>query len=95
MRIFLSSTEFDIWQIIEDGYKRPPTPRFSWTEGEKRAFTINAKAMNIIFCGLNEKEYNRVSLCQSAQEIWLLLDVTHEGTNQVKESTISNLTHKY
>ena len=44
MRIFLSSTEFDIWQIIEDGYERPPTPRSSWTEGDKRAFTINAKA---------------------------------------------------
>ena len=26
MRIFLSSTEFDIWQIIEDGYEKPPTP---------------------------------------------------------------------
>lgn len=25
----------------------------------------------------------------------LLLEVTHEGINQVKESMISNLTHKY
>lgn len=55
--------------------KDPSTPRSTWTESEKRAFTIKVKAMNALFCGLNENEYNIVSLYQSAQEIWLLLGV--------------------
>ena len=31
----------------------------------------------------------------SAKEIWDRLQVTHEGTNQVKESKINMLVHKY
>ena len=62
---------------------------------EKKASTLNARAMNALFCALNEVEYNRVSLCTSAKDIWILLQVTHEGTNQVKESKIGALTQKY
>lgn len=51
--------------------------------------------MNVLFCGLNKKEYNKVSLFQPVQEICFLLEITDESTNQVKESKISNLTHKY
>ena len=43
--------------------------RCTWTEGEKMTFTINTKTMNTLFCDFNEKEYNKVSLCQFAQEI--------------------------
>ena len=38
-------------------------------------------AMNILYCGLNPNEYNRISLCESAKEIWDELEVAHEGTN--------------
>ena len=51
--------------------------------------------MNAFYCALSEVEYNRISLCTSAKEIWDLLQVTHEGTNQVKESKIGALTQKY
>ena len=30
-----------------------------------------------------------------AKEIWILLEITHEGTNQVKESKINLLVHGY
>ena len=36
-------------------------------------------------------EYNRICQCKSAKEIWRLLEITHEGTNQVKESKINLL----
>src|SRR5262249_13161317 len=41
------------------------------------------------------QEFNRVSLCKSAKEIWDKLQVTYEGTPQVKETKISILTHGY
>ncbi|XP_075085059.1 uncharacterized protein LOC142168296 [Nicotiana tabacum] len=43
----------------------------------------------------NDDEYNRISSCQSAKEIWEALQLAHEGTTQVKKSKIDMLTTKY
>ncbi|KAE8688293.1 Oxoglutarate/iron-dependent oxygenase [Hibiscus syriacus] len=40
-------------------------------------------------------EYGRVSSCSSAKEIWDKLQVTHEGTDEVRESKKSLLNHSY
>ena len=44
---------------------------------------------------MDRNEYNRICQCKSAKEIWILLEVTHEGINQVKESKINLLIHSY
>ncbi|KAL5578208.1 hypothetical protein UlMin_019907 [Ulmus minor] len=41
------------------------------------------------------EEFNRIRTCKMAKDIWHTLEVIHEGTNQVKESKISMLVHKY
>ena len=51
--------------------------------------------MHTLFCALGPSEYNRVSLCDNAKQVWDKLATTHEGTNQVKESKISMLTLDY
>ena len=55
----------------------------------------NAKPMNILYCALDPNEFNCIFTCESAKEIWDRLDVTHEGTNQVKESKSNILVHNY
>ncbi|KAH1097104.1 hypothetical protein J1N35_014025 [Gossypium stocksii] len=40
-------------------------------------------------------QYNRVSLCNNAKEIWDKLKVTHKGKSRVKESKIILLTLDY
>jgi len=40
-------------------------------------------------------EYFRVSNCKNAKEMWDTLQVTHEGTTDVKRSRINTLTHEY
>ena len=45
----------------------------------------------MLFCALDKNEFNRVSMCTTAYEIWHTLKVTHEGTNKVKQSKISML----
>ena len=40
-------------------------------------------------------EYTRICQYKSAKKIWRLLEITHEGTNQVKESKINLLVHSY
>ena len=56
---------------------------------------LNAKALNALFCALSPGEFDRVSSCTTAKEVWEKLEVTHEGTNQVKESKINMLMHEY
>ena len=56
---------------------------------------LNDKAMNLLYCALDAQEFNKISSCISAKEIWDKLEVTYEGTNQVKETKISMLVHKY
>ena len=55
----------------------------------------NLKAKNIITSALGMDEYFRVSNCKSAKEMWDTLQVTHEGTTDVKRSRINTLTHEY
>ena len=95
MRIFLCSIDFELWEIVENGYTMPQYSRDQWSNEEKRLYTLNAKAMNAFYCALNEVEYNRISLCTSAHDIWELLQVIHEGINQVKDYKIGALTQKY
>ncbi|KAH9762390.1 hypothetical protein KPL70_000794 [Citrus sinensis] len=72
-----------------------PKPSRDWNEFEKRKTSLNSKAMNALFCALDNKEFHRVSSCESVNEIWHKLEVVYEGTNQVKESKISRYTRQY
>ena len=49
---------------------------------------LNAKAKHTLYCALHPSEFNRISSCDTAKQIWDKLKVTHEGTNQVKQSRI-------
>ncbi|XP_070020634.1 uncharacterized protein [Nicotiana sylvestris] len=42
-----------------------------------------------------DDEYNRISACQSAKEIWESLQTAYEGTTQVKQSKIDMLITEY
>ena len=42
---------------------------------------IATLAKHPLICGLDSKEYKRISSCDSAKEIWDKLEVTYEGTN--------------
>ena len=56
---------------------------------------LNAKAINALYCALSVSEFNRISSNNSAKEICNRSEVTHEGTNQVKEIKVNMLVHKY
>ncbi|KAH9801517.1 Integrase catalytic domain-containing protein [Citrus sinensis] len=102
MRIYLQALDYESWEIVNEGHFMPltkneagediPKPSREWNEFEKRKASLNSKAMNVLFCALDKKEFHRVSSCESANEIWHKLEVGYEGTNQVKESKISRFT---
>ena len=84
MKIYLQSIGLDTWNITQTEYSEPTTNFAQWTTEQKTIAQNNSKAMNILFCSLDRNEFNRVSVCKSAYEIWKTLQVTHEGTNKVK-----------
>ncbi|MQM08951.1 hypothetical protein Taro_041808 [Colocasia esculenta] len=64
-------------------------------EDNKKKISLNCKAKSILCCALSKKEFNRISACKSAMEIWEKLRITYEGTEKVKETRIDILVTQY
>ncbi|GAV83917.1 zf-CCHC domain-containing protein/DUF4219 domain-containing protein/UBN2 domain-containing protein, partial [Cephalotus follicularis] len=104
MTIFLQSLDYQLWHIIVNGPRMPtrtiegvvsPKPKNEYNDNDFRMLQLNSKAKHVLFCAVGPNEFNRISSCYSAKQMWDLLEVTYEGTNQVKESKISMLVHEY
>ncbi|VFQ99210.1 unnamed protein product [Cuscuta campestris] len=53
-----------------------------------------AKAINMLYCAVNPNDYHKISCCSTAKEMWDKLEVTYEGTDQVREAKIDFLTQE-
>ena len=95
MKIYLQSIGLDTWNITQTEYSVRIIDFAQWTAEQKSVAQNNSKAINILFCSLDRNEFNRVSVCKSAYEIWKTLQVTHEGTSKVKQTKISMLTNQF
>ncbi|XP_068503844.1 uncharacterized protein [Phaseolus vulgaris] len=104
MKIFMHSTDKGIWETIENGPFIPQVkrdevlidkPSSDWIEAESKKAKFDWIAKNIITSALSCDEFLRVSQCSSAKEMWDILEVTHEGTNDVKRATKHALIQKY
>lgn len=104
MTLYLQATNYALWLIITKGPKIPtkvvdhisvPKLEDEFDERDYKLLQANAKAKLILVCGLDANEYNRISGCITAKEIWDKLEITYEGTSQIKESRIDMLIHDY
>ncbi|VFQ87848.1 unnamed protein product [Cuscuta campestris] len=103
-RIYIRSTNFQLWLVIKNGEETPMkkvneklVPK---TEDEFDAEDIKkvenyAKAINMLYCAVNLDDYRKISCCTTAKEMWDKLEVTYEGTDQVREAKIDFLTEEY
>ncbi|KAG2664327.1 hypothetical protein I3760_16G077100 [Carya illinoinensis] len=94
----------EIWKCIVNGSYIPTkvvdgvkvkNEEEEFDREDDRLYTLNLTAMNLLYNTLNGNEFNRIMNCATAKEIWDNLEVTYEGTLQVKESKIYILTHEY
>ena len=44
---------------------------------------------------MDRNEYNKISECKMAKEVWRILEITHERINQVKDSKVRILVNDY
>ena len=65
------------------------------TDVENKRVQCDCVAKNIITSALNMDDFFRVSQCSSAREMWDILEVTHEGTTDVKQARKHALIQEY
>ncbi|MQM00152.1 hypothetical protein Taro_032883 [Colocasia esculenta] len=70
-------------------------PREEWTDNDRKLLSHNSKVKNLICCALTRSDFNRISACKSAKEMWDKLKLTYEGTDKVKETRIDILVTQY
>ncbi|VFQ83161.1 unnamed protein product [Cuscuta campestris] len=104
MRIYIQSTNFLLWRIIKNGEDVPmkkvgetnvPKSENEYDAQDIKKVENNAKAINIIYCAVNPDDYPKISCCSTTKEMWDKLEITYEGTDQVREAKINFLTHEY
>ncbi|XP_033509490.1 uncharacterized protein [Nicotiana tomentosiformis] len=96
----------ELWDVICDRLFVPmktigkpvvtvPKTRKEYNDADRKAIEKNFRAKKILICGIGPDEYNIISACQSAKEIWEALQMAHRVTTQVKQSKIDMLTTEY
>lgn len=66
-------------------------PRKEYNKVNKQKLSLNARAKNILYFALDINEFNRISTCDSAYDIWHALEIIHVGTTKMKETKINLL----
>ena len=93
-----------VWDAVVNGPFKPikvvegksvPKEFSQWTLDENKRAHYDVRAKNIISSALTLDEFYRVSVCESAKEMWDVLEVTHEGTNEVKRARKNTLIQEY
>ncbi|GJT23952.1 retrovirus-related pol polyprotein from transposon TNT 1-94 [Tanacetum coccineum] len=103
---YVKSKDLDLWHVITNGdfqpiIQNPKTkldeviPFEKQTDDLKRRLAKNNEAKMVIYNVLPIKEYERIFMCNTANDIWKTLLITHQGNNQVKDNKIDLLVQQY
>ena len=77
--------------MVTKPFSLPDGDDDTWSEIANKEFDANAKAHYALLQILNDDDLFRVIHCKPAFKIWSHLDVTREGTSQVKRGKIDLL----
>ena len=94
MRVDINSIDRNVWTAIQNGPFQitmrndagaiVPKPEDQWNEMDEKKWSCDWRGRNMIISALGVDEYYRVSHCTSAKEMWDALEISHEGTTEVK-----------
>ena len=96
MKTFLGTQ--DVWEIIEKGHTElgnkgslSQTQRDGLRDSRKR----DKNAFYLIYQGLDDNAFEKVSKGKSAKEAWEKLQTTYKGANPVKKVCLQTLRAKF
>ena len=61
MIIYLKSINYELWDIVVNGFTSTGKAFKEWNEEEKKIASLDAKGLNILFCDINQEQFNRIS----------------------------------
>ncbi|GKD04059.1 zf-CCHC domain-containing protein, partial [Tanacetum coccineum] len=64
-------------------------------ENHKKMISKNDEAKMVLYNALPKKEYERISMCDTAKDIWNSLIITHQRNKRVKDNKIDIFVKKY
>ena len=64
-------------------------------DDKKRKVQDDQKAKSILTFGLSSDEFFHTTRCKSAKDIWIMLEVTYEGTADVRRAINHTLVSEY
>ena len=62
MAIFLQSINFDVWRMTQIVYTPLTIDSTTWSNEVRNNATLNARAMNALYCVIDENDFNRNSV---------------------------------
>ncbi|GJV68073.1 zf-CCHC domain-containing protein [Tanacetum coccineum] len=102
---YVKSKDIDFWYIIVYGNYKPTIKDKDgkdliityekFNENHKKMISENDEAKIVLYNVLPKKEYERICMCDTAQDIWKSLIITHQGNKQVKDNKIDIFVQKY
>ena len=95
MKVFLQALGEQIWQAVEVGQIKPKEPSVDWDDATIIAANFNSRALNALFCGVTNEEFQKISSTEVAKETWTILETTYEGTKAVKTVKFQRLTSSF
>ncbi|GAV84006.1 DUF4219 domain-containing protein [Cephalotus follicularis] len=84
INIFLQSLDYQLWNTIVNGPMMPTRtvegvvslkPKDEFNDNDFRILQLNSKAKHVLFCAIGPNEFNRISSCDSAKQMWDLLEI--------------------
>ncbi|XP_022633048.1 uncharacterized protein LOC111241016 [Vigna radiata var. radiata] len=84
----------DVWEVVEKGHIEPENVE-SLSQAQKDSLRdsrkIDKKALCLIYQGLDEDTFEKISGVKSAKEAWEKLKISYKGANQVKKVRLQTL----
>ncbi|GJZ12078.1 hypothetical protein Tco_0546837 [Tanacetum coccineum] len=104
-KTYVKSKDIDLWYIIVYGNYKPTIKDKdckeiailyeNFDENHKKMISKNDEAKMVLYNALPKKEYERIFMCDTTQNIWDSLLTTHQGNKQVKDNKIDLFVQKY
>ncbi|XP_075091527.1 uncharacterized protein LOC142171733 [Nicotiana tabacum] len=98
---YFNGQYFSYWKVRElssAAAAQPPADPEDideYTDEQIAVVQVNAKVRNLLYNAISGEEYEKISSCDTAKQMWDKLEVTYEGTSKVKETHINMLVHDY
>jgi len=93
MSAHLPGIDWRVWEIVENADYEVLAAHVGQEQIDQH--NANSRARAVLFSSLSLSEFERVSDCATAREIWGRLQSYHEGTAQVKTKLFQTYKQEY